>query len=67
MVNQFWQSVDAILEGVSVTETIVWCEIINLNTIIFECSKNYISSTPATRLKIAPNMADPISVHENGP
>ena len=25
MVNIFWQSVDAILEDVSVTETIVWC------------------------------------------
>ena len=24
MVNHFWQSVDAILEDVSVTETIVW-------------------------------------------
>ena len=25
MVNHFWQSVNAILEDVSVTETIVWC------------------------------------------
>ena len=25
MVNHFWQSVDAILEDVSVTETIIWC------------------------------------------
>ena len=25
MVNHFWLSVDAILEDVSVTETIVWC------------------------------------------
>ena len=25
MVNKFWQSVDAILANVSVTETIVWC------------------------------------------
>ena len=24
-VNNFWQSVDAILEDVSVTEAIVWC------------------------------------------
>ena len=24
MVNHFWQSVDAILEDVSVTETIIW-------------------------------------------
>ena len=25
MVNHFWQSVDAILKDVSVSETIVWC------------------------------------------
>ena len=25
MLNHFWQSVDAILEDVPVTETIVWC------------------------------------------
>ena len=25
MVNHFWQNVDAILEDVTVTETIVWC------------------------------------------
>ena len=25
MVNHFWQSVDAILEDVSVNETIIWC------------------------------------------
>ena len=25
MVNHFWQSVDAILEDVSVTKTIIWC------------------------------------------
>ena len=25
MVNNFWQSIDAILEDVLVTETIVWC------------------------------------------
>ena len=25
MVNNFWQNVDAILEDVSVSETIVWC------------------------------------------
>ena len=32
MVNHFWQSVDAILEDVSVSETIVWCLTINLKT-----------------------------------
>ena len=40
-VNHFWQSVDAILEEVSMTDTIVWCKTINVKTIIFQCSKNY--------------------------
>ena len=44
MINHdFWQSIDAILEDVSVTETIiVLCLIINLKTYkttIFQCSK----------------------------
>ena len=29
---------------------------------IFQCSKNYGSPTRVTRLKIAPNMADPIKI-----
>ena len=29
IVNNFWHSVDAILEGVFVTEIIVWCYIMN--------------------------------------
>ena len=33
MINYIWQSVDAILEDVPVTETTVWCQIINLKTI----------------------------------
>ena len=64
-VNNFWQSNDAILEDVSVTETIVWCQNINSKTIIFQCSKNYGSLTRVTRLKVAPIMADPISLNEN--
>ena len=77
MVNHFWQSVDAILKDVFVTETIVWCWTINLKTIIFQCSKNYDIPTRVTRLKVAPNMADrlkiapdmadPISINENRP
>ena len=67
MVNNFWQSVDAIMEDVPVTETIVWCQNIDLKTIIFQCSKNYGSPTRVTRLKVAPNMADPISLNENLP
>ena len=40
-VNHFWQSADANLEDVSMTDTIVWCKTINVKTIIFQCSKNY--------------------------
>ena len=66
-VNHFWQSVDAILEDVSVTETIFWCQTIDLKTIIFQCSKNYGSPTPVTRSKVAPNMTDPINLNEKRP
>ena len=45
------------------TETIVWCYTINLKTIIYQCSKTYGSPTRITRLKVAPNMADPISLN----
>ena len=38
--NQLWQSVDAILEYVSVTETIVWYWTINFQSTVFRCSKN---------------------------
>ena len=65
MVNHFWQSVDAILDDVSVIEKIVWCQTINLKTIIFQCSKNYDSPTRVTRLKLAPDMADPNSLMKN--
>ena len=67
MVNHFWQSVNAILEDVSVTKTIVLCLTIILKTIIFQYSKNYGSPTPVTRLKVASNMADPISLNEKRP
>ena len=55
--NHFWQSVDAILEDASVTET-------SVETIVFHCSQNYVSPTGVTRLKVAPNMADLISLNE---
>ena len=51
MVDHFWQSIDTILEDISVTLLLVWCKIINLKTIIFQCSKNYGSSTCVTRLR----------------
>ena len=44
----FDPSVDAILEDVFVTETILWCQTINLKTMIFQCSKNYGSPTRVT-------------------
>ena len=50
------------VKTVSVAETIVWCQTINLKTTIFQCSKNYGSSTCVTKLKVAPSMADPISI-----
>ena len=36
-------------------------------SIIFQCSKSYGSPTFVTRLKVALNMADPISLNENRP
>ena len=63
MVNRFWQSVDAILEDVSTSETTVWCKTVNLKTTIFQCSKNY----GAARLEVAPTMTDLISLKENRP
>ena len=52
MFDHFWQSVDVILENVSVTEAIAWCW-----TTIFQCFKNNGSRTRGTRLKVATNMA----------
>ena len=63
MVNRLWQSVDAILEDVSASETTVWYKTINLKTTIFQCSKNYC----VARLEIAPTMTDLISLKENRP
>ena len=51
---------DAILEDISVSETIVKCYITNLKAIIFQYSKNYQNLTRITRLQVAANMADPI-------
>ena len=39
-------------------------KLLNLETIIFQCSINYGSPTRVTRLKVAPNMADPISLNK---
>ena len=40
-VIHFWQSVDDILEDVSVAKTIIWCKNINQRTSIYRCSKIY--------------------------
>ena len=59
LLKTFWQSIYAILEDVSVSEILVECFTLNLNTTIFQRSKNYGSPTRVTRLKVAPYMADP--------
>ena len=63
--NHFWQSVDAILEDVSVVKTIVSCWTIYFQNTIFQCSKQYGSPTRVTRLKVEPNMAGPISIKDS--
>ena len=65
--NHLWQSVDTILgdASVHVAETIIVS--INMTTTIFQSSKNYGSPTRVTRLKVALNMADPISLNKNLP
>ena len=64
MPNPFWESVDPILKDVSVTKVIFGCLSINWKTIFFHSSNIYGSTTRVTRLKVAPNMADPISLNE---
>ena len=62
--NHFWQRFDAILDDVSLAKTMLnyWFE---LKTVVFQRSKIYGTPTLVTRLKVAPNMADPISLNEN--
>ena len=59
--SYFWQRIDAILEDVSGDEAVVECLTINFKTTIFHHSKYYGSPTRVTKLKVASNMADPIS------
>ena len=47
-----------------VSETICLMQTINLKTTIFHCTKNYGNPTLAPRLKVVPNMADPISIKD---
>ena len=53
--NQFWQSADCSWNNYLMPNK-------NLQTTICQCSKNYGIQTRVTRLKIAPNMANPISI-----
>ena len=53
---------DAILEDVSVAETIVECKTINLKNTIFHRFKYYGSPTRVARLKVLSNITDPISI-----
>ena len=69
MVNHFWQSVDVILEDVSVID--VFCEwntylMLNYQLRDYHLSvfQKLRSPTPVTRLKVEPNMTDPISLNE---
>ena len=56
--SYFWQNLDAILEGISVVETIVGCKTINLKTTIFQHFKYYGSATCVIWLTVVSNMAD---------
>ena len=67
MVYHFWQSIDAILEDVSVTEELFNAELLIWGLPYFSVHKNYLSPTRVTRLNVAPNMADPIGLKENRP
>ena len=52
---------DAILENISVAETIAWYDN-NFQTIILQCSKNYRSSPRVTRIEVASNMSGQLSI-----
>ena len=69
--HHFRQSFDAILDEVSVTQTIIWSQTIDLKTIIFQCCKYYdtCSLTRVTCLKLhqaSLTMSDLLS-HKNRP
>ena len=51
--SHFWQSVDAILQDVSVAETIVMGNLLIFRLLSFSV-KNYGNATRVTRLKVAP-------------
>ena len=58
----FFLSVYAILQDVSVAETIIkWCTV-NFQTTICKCFKNYGIPTRVNRIKVALKMSDPTSV-----
>ena len=58
IVDQFWETVDAILEDVPVIKTTFWCKNINLKIIIFQWSKIYGNPIRVTRLNFAPVIHD---------
>ena len=66
MVNSFRERVDAILEDIPVTQTFFMLKY-ELNDYHPSFSKNHGSPTHVTRLKVVPNMANPISLNENLP
>ena len=63
LLKHFLTSFDAILKDISAAKIIVWYLTISLKTTILQCFKNYGSPARVTRLKVAPKMADPISIN----
>ena len=64
-INNFWQSLNAILEEFPVVKTIVDAKLLIRKTSIIRCSKKYGSPTRVPRLKVAVNMTDPNSLMKN--
>ena len=63
--NHFWQSVDTILEDVSVTKQFFNADLLISRLPFFSVSKSYGCPTHVTRLKVVQNMADPISIKDS--
>ena len=62
--NLFWQSVDAILEHVSVTKTIFNAKLLISRLLSFSVPKITVVWHVELGQNVAPNMVDPISLYE---
>ena len=65
MVNNYWQSVDAILEDMSVAETMFDAKLLIQRLPCFSVPKVKVVRHCVIRLKVAPNMADLTGLKEN--